>query len=138
MSVRDELFRLHDEHGELTPQLVVEAARPESHPLHSRFEWDDQKAGEAHRLDQARGLIRSLRITYRDAEGYQQHVRQFVSVARPEGRAYVPTVAVADDPLARRILLADMHREWQALKRRYGHMAEFLDMISEERHDQAG
>lgn len=45
--------------GNLTPDAVVEAARPKAHPLHHRFEWDDSVAGHKYRLDQARALIRT-------------------------------------------------------------------------------
>jgi hypothetical protein len=46
----------------LTPEAVVEAAKAEKHPLHRFFTWDDKKAAHAHRIDQARTLIRSVRL----------------------------------------------------------------------------
>ena len=49
--------------GTLRPEDVGKAARAADHPLHSRFEWDNAKAAEAHRLDQARSLIRSVKVT---------------------------------------------------------------------------
>ena len=36
--------------GTVTPPRVVEAARPESSPIHDAFEWDDVVAGEAWRI----------------------------------------------------------------------------------------
>lgn len=56
--VKAELARLSAKHGGLRPSKVVEAARPETSPLHSEFEWDDSKAGREYRLEQARRLIR--------------------------------------------------------------------------------
>lgn len=48
--------------GRVTPEAVLsEAANPKS-PLHDQFEWDDSKAAQAYRLDQARELIRSVRV----------------------------------------------------------------------------
>ena len=48
--------------GKLTAELlVIEAADPDS-VLHKSFEWDNDKAAHQHRLDQARTLIRSVRI----------------------------------------------------------------------------
>jgi hypothetical protein len=44
--------------GTLTPAAVVDAARGESNPLHHRFCWDDTRAAELYRLEQARHLIR--------------------------------------------------------------------------------
>ena len=57
-----ELKRMEDKRGRLTPQEIVEAARPEDSILHGCFEWDDGKAAEAWRLEQARELIRRVKI----------------------------------------------------------------------------
>jgi hypothetical protein len=47
---RRELERLAAEYGDdLTPQIVVDAARPPDSPLHSLFEWDNAKAARKHR-----------------------------------------------------------------------------------------
>ena len=48
--------------GNLDPKDVVEEAKASSHPLHDYFEWRDKIAGEQFRIDQARALIRSVRI----------------------------------------------------------------------------
>lgn len=52
--------------GRLTAKNVVDEARDEDSPLHPHFEWDDSIAGEAHRMAQARELIRSVRVSYVD------------------------------------------------------------------------
>lgn len=54
--------KLEDKLGRITPHIVLNDARKVSSPLHNEFEWDDSKAGELHRLDQARTLIRSVKI----------------------------------------------------------------------------
>lgn len=41
----------------LTPDVVLKTAKQKSHPLHSCFEWDNNKAAHAHRLYQARKII---------------------------------------------------------------------------------
>ena len=48
----------------LTPDAVVDDARNPKSPLHPHFEWDDAKAGHAHRLYQARRLIASVQVKY--------------------------------------------------------------------------
>jgi hypothetical protein len=58
---RQALLELEDEHGRLTPELVVKAAAAPDHPLHSEFEWNDSVAAQRFRLAQARTLIRSVR-----------------------------------------------------------------------------
>lgn len=60
--VENSVRALENENGRLTPEGVVGSARDPASPLHGEFEWDDVKAGHAHRLDQARALIRSIKI----------------------------------------------------------------------------
>lgn len=136
-NVSAHLHELYDQHGELTPAIVVQAAAPPEHPLHNRFEWNDEKAGHAHRIDQARGLIRSVRIEFRAPDGARRTAREFLSVARPEGRTYQPTQEVAVDPVARAIVAADYQREWRMLRSRWGHLEGFLDMVAADLHREA-
>lgn len=57
-----ELEAIYAEHGKVTPIIYVErAADPES-PLHPTLEWDDKVAAHAHRLYQARRMIRSVEL----------------------------------------------------------------------------
>lgn len=130
-SLRDILQGIYDQHGELTAALVIQTARDENHPLHSRFEWDDAAAGEQWREHQAAELIRSVKVVYREATDKEdaRTVRAFHAVRGPKGHAYQPAEKVADDPLLRRMVLGDMRRDWEALKRRYERFAEFADMV---------
>ena len=48
--------------GVLTPADVVKDASDESSPLHSYFTWDDTEAAHQYRLDQARTLIRNVKV----------------------------------------------------------------------------
>jgi hypothetical protein len=43
--------------GRITRKMVVDAARRKDSPLHRYFEWNDTKAAEKYRLDQAQELI---------------------------------------------------------------------------------
>lgn len=57
------LVDLTVEKGGLKPQDVVDAARDPASPMHGEFTWDDTKAAHAHRLEEARALIREITIT---------------------------------------------------------------------------
>jgi len=57
-----EIKALEDRRGRLSPQEIVEAARAEGSALHECFEWDDTKAAESWRIEQARDLIRRVKI----------------------------------------------------------------------------
>ena len=58
----NELARIYQQEQQLKPAKVVDESRPEAAPLHPVFEWDDKVAAEKHREDQARHLIRSVRV----------------------------------------------------------------------------
>lgn len=129
--LRGELQAIYDEHKRLTPSLVVDAARDEAHPLHARFEWDNAIAGEKYRLDQARDLIRSVRVVYREADEREaaRTVRAYHAVRDEQGTAYQPAEAIAESPFLSKLLMQDMEREWKALLRRFGQFGEFLEMV---------
>lgn len=132
-SLRDELRKIHDANGkQLTPEAVVKAARPAKHPLHNRFEWDDTKAGHLYRLHQAAELIRSVKVEYaRDRNG-PKTVREYTStyeVGSSRPGVYRATEDVVQDEISHAILLRNLEREIADLKRRYGHLKEFGDLM---------
>lgn len=132
--LRDELQSIYDQRGQLTPALVVDEARPPEHPLHNRFEWDDSVAGERWRERQAHELIRSVRVVYREATDTERErsVRGFHAVRNDDGHVYEPAETVANDPLMRKVLLADMQREWKALHARWREFEEFSQLVRED------
>lgn len=131
MNLREELQAIYDRHGRLTPALVLEDARNEAHPLHDRFEWNDSVAADKYREQQAHELIRSVKVVYREADEHspKRTVRAFHAVRGDAGHTYEPVDKVQQDPFLKRLVLADMEREWKALHRRYEQFAEFVDMV---------
>ncbi len=87
----EELQRINQEHGEITPPLVVDEARPDDSPIHEIFEWDDYVAAEHHREHQARKLIRSIEVV--KPEGNTEPV--FIHIHSEQ--AYLPTKTVVND-----------------------------------------
>lgn len=130
-SLRALLQEIYHRHNRLTPDLVLQEARDPAHPLHSRFEWDDEVAGERYRRNQARELIRAVRITYKDGDefGPATSVRAYHSVPDGDGFAYRPAEEIAEDPRMREHLLRSMERDWKALRRRYGHFEDFAKLV---------
>jgi len=129
--LRTQLLAIRSEHGVLTPSVVVDAARPEDHPLHSRFEWDDNIAAEAHRRQQARLLIGTVLRDVRRPNGQPASIREFHSIRGEDESdpSYEPLDDIVADPLMTAILMATMKRDWLTLKRRYDRFAEFAKMI---------
>lgn len=139
MNLRDELQTIYDQHGKLTPTLVVATARDEAHPLHARFTWDDSVAGERWRREEARLMIRSLKVVYKPADGRkpERATRAFHAIPIPDDSGeqdFYSAEDVAADPVMTAVLLAEMEREWRAFKARWSHFSEFAAMIAQE-HD---
>lgn len=129
MSLLDTLTTIHQQHGTLTPVLLVELAANPDHPLHDRFTWDDTEAAHKWRIVQAGQLLRVVRLP--DDPKRPGDLRAFVAVkAKDTPRAeYVPTEDAMSDEFTRRLVLSDMEREWRSLKRRYQHMSEFAALV---------
>lgn len=135
MSLRDQLQAVYDENGTLTPELVVETARPKNHPLHSTvFDKAPKEAAEAYYRARAHELIQSVKVVYREATDTTPAatIRAFHSVRGESGYVYEPAEVVAQDPMMRAILLRDMEREWKALKARFAQFSEFVAMIRDD------
>lgn len=139
--LRGTLAHYYQKHGELTPQIVVDEARPKNSPLHNRFEWDDKVAGEAYRRVQAAELIRSVRITFADERtGERKSIRAFHSVREAgdaERGGYAPTEEIVQDELATKILKQAFKREIADLKRKYGHLEDFIEWVRSEAEELA-
>ncbi len=82
-----ELQNIKIKYGELTPEAVVEASKKKKSPMHKLFEWDNEKAGHQHRLQQARQIINNIEIVVvKDNEPY--HVNAYEIVKSETGREY--------------------------------------------------
>lgn len=104
--------------GLLMPASVVEFAKNPDTALHSQFEWDDTAAAHAHRLWQARMVIR-LHVTVLAAD--TEPVRAFVSLSTDRGGVggYRSTVDVMDDDINRSVMLTDALDELRRVQRKY-------------------
>lgn len=133
--LREQLRHIYVTQGKLTPHAVVSVAADPGHPLHSRFEWDDAVAGPKYREQQARELIRSVRVVYREPTDTDpaRTTRAFVAPRVPDRpNEYMPAEEVAQDPMLRALTLRQMRREWQDVRRRYAEFDEFWQMLATE------
>lgn len=128
----EELERLRSiNNGRLTSEMVLAAAQADESPLHEAFEWNDARAALAHRLDQARYLIRSVEVVVERSGAEPTPVRAFVSVERDTDRSYTSTAhALADEELRRQVLDRAWH-ELEAWRRRHAELTEFARVFSE-------
>ena len=103
--VGEELERIPNKHAS---NVVNTARKAKGGELHKCFEWDDAIAGEEHRKEQARLILRMIVIdaSYKTPEGVETvEIRAFESVRfeKTEGEAekamtYIPTRKALADP----------------------------------------
>jgi hypothetical protein len=137
--LRAELDRIYSEHGRLTADLVVAAARPKRHPLHKMvFDRSVDEAAEAWYREKARDLIRSVRVVYKDEDktGPERSVRKFHAVRDETGWHYETIEKIGADPFLTRLLLATAEREWRELLKRYSHLEEFIALVRSDLDEQ--
>lgn len=107
--------------GKLTPELVVDYARPKGSVLHDDFEWRDDVAAEKYRQDQARHMIGAIRIV---SEDVPEPVRAYVNVTVKEldeepVRSYMPLQEVLKKPDLHSQMMMDAFRDAQSFKQKY-------------------
>lgn len=130
IKVIKELHRLATAHdGLLMPEHVVAAAKPKSSPLHNRFEWNNTKAAEQHRLWQARQLIS---VCVQILPGVAEPVAVFHSLStdRANGGGYRTTVAICSHAEMREQKLQDALHELNMFQRKYASLRKLSDVFS--------
>lgn len=135
--VGEALTALHqDNGGALTARVVVDAARPIESPLHACFEWDDLRAAELYRENQARQVLASIRVVSQE-HGGEQLSRVYVNVIEQVGdemeRRYVPLSRIATDADLYRQVLKRAAMDLQAFEDRYKQFVSLREIAREAR-----
>jgi hypothetical protein len=132
--IGDCLRTMHDRHGGLlvAREVWVEAKPPE-HPLHPEFEWDDSTAADLYRDEQARSLIRNVRIV---RESDEQIAAPIVSprayAHNPMKRTgYTHIDVLRTQPALARMALAESFNGARGQLERVRELAEQLGLLSE-------
>lgn len=125
-----ELKRIAEENaGILRAEDIVEAAKPETSPLHSRFEWDDSEAAKQYRLYQARNMIR---VSVEYIGDTKQMSRVFVSLKTDRenvGGGYRAMLAVMSDSSRRMELIQEAMDDLEAFQNKYRMLDELAKLF---------
>jgi hypothetical protein len=139
LTLKEQLEQIYRREGALTPAIVVKEASDPEHPLHPRFNWDDETAAHSYRLNQAAELIRSVKVKFREGTEKEgpRFVRAFHSLPNEEARVYEPLDEILADPLKLRMLTQQMKRDWVAMKRRYSDFEAFWELVRKDTSEAA-
>lgn len=127
----EELERIRIENeGRLEAHDVVEVARSSNSPLHKAFEWNDERAAYAHRIEQAKYLIRSIEVRIEEPEAPARAVRAFVSVSEQDERSYTSIEDALSSPMLREQVLRRAWGELESWRERHAELVEFAKVFS--------
>lgn len=127
----EELNRIYQENGRLEPAKIVDESRSETAPLHSCFEWDNNKAAEKYREVQAANIVRAIVTVVDKDDGTTDTARAFVTV---ETKNYEPLEVVCSCATKREILLQKALGDLDSFRKKYDTLKEIkpvLDAIDE-------
>jgi hypothetical protein len=118
--ILEELKAIKGNKPAIDPEDVVAFAADETTALHSRFEWDDSKAGHQYRVWQARHIL-SVYVTVVDDGGNKAPMRMFAVLREQDGGStgYRTTEDVLNDPLERAELLLGLLRRLDGMLKSY-------------------
>lgn len=121
--------------GSITASLVLDDARDERSPLHKYFEWDDSKAAEKWRLEQARKLIQQhYVIVTMPGQEATAPVRAQVIIEEEDGeRGYRSVVAVMKNEEFSDQVLDRAREEMRMWIARYENFTELKGAVDEAR-----
>jgi hypothetical protein len=116
--------------GLLEPEMVVDAARDETSPLHPHFTWDDAAAAEEFRKGEARELVRSLTVDISRSNIETKTVRAFVNVDVDGDQGYVSTFTAMSSEELRRQVLSRAFAELEAWRARHAELSELARIFA--------
>lgn len=126
----EELERIEQKHGIVTPGNVLEESRPAQAALHSIFEWNDSAAAERFRLEQAREIIGNIAVVRIIEDQPREPVRAFVNIIPADReRGYMSIVKVLSSQEYTRQMLQSALADFLALRKKYGMLTELSDLF---------
>lgn len=127
---------LEEENNGLIPEILVEDAKRKASPLHDWFEWDDKRAANRYRIEQARNLFQHVAVVVKTSEDEEEIVRAFHAVevkdAEPSERdganrkRYVSIGNILSDENYRKQLVESALRELENWRKRYATYQELV------------
>lgn len=127
-----ELDRIKGRKQRLHAEDVIEAARPESSPLHSRFTWDVKRGFEANLRREAQELIREYMVVVTVENSQPIRTRYFVSLStdRADRGGYRTVFDVMDDEALSEVMLDDALSELNVARAKYARVKELREVFA--------
>lgn len=123
---------LISQNGDVTPKLLVDDARPTDALLHPCFEWNNQKAAEKYRHDQAKTMISNLITVSIDGDKEVDQAPAFVNIKQRNESAHYQAVTVAlSNEATREQVLRNAKAELAMFKRKYENLLNLTKILED-------
>lgn len=121
-----ELTRIEETYGSLTPDHILEASKDETAIFHPLFTWDDSEAAKQYRLQQARMIINNVQVVT-ISNGEERLISVYEIVALEDGRAYKHINSMSSDDIEQ--VKARTVRELNGLKQKLSVYKQFEKVL---------
>lgn len=109
-----------------TPEEILDLARDPNLELHKCFEWDNAKAAEKYRLQQARQLV--CHLVTSESTGNKTTAIPVRLFHQADGPGYKPLSVIVQSPDSYQAMLQRCANDLRAMKTKYGSLSEFQDV----------
>jgi len=116
-----------DNEGKLRARDIVYNSKPKNAPLHNEFEWNTQQAAQKYREDQARYVVRVLKVEHEKEkeEDIAIVTRAYVQVEDEDGdRSYTTMAHALSDAELKHQVLYKAHKALVSAKREISEISE--------------
>jgi len=129
--------------GSIIATQVVDDAKDKDSPLHEFFEWNNKRAADRYRLEQARYILRSIEVVIKTDGGQETSTRafhyvtidnSFISERNKAGQVVVAVKrAMSEDDLRKQIIEGALRqlKTWQRKYKQYQELAAIIKVIDE-------
>lgn len=131
----ERLEMIEQRDGVITPQAVVDDARPIGSVLHNLFEWNDAKAAEQYRLSQASTFIRCIVVKPDPDEKLKSPIRMFmnrnpINEGQKKTGAYINFRSALENPESREVVLNNARYELRTFRKKYSGLSELAKIFA--------
>ena len=126
------LEQLETDNGHIDPADLVEVARSEDSALHKLFEWNDSKAAELYRRNQAGTIIRSISVSIEESKVPEKAFINIVPTdsGQKKNGIYVNLRDAMNSQKYREIILNNAKNEMKIFRSKYSHLEKLAKVLS--------
>jgi len=117
----------------ITERIIVQESRRKKSLLHNCFEWDNIKAANSWRLEQARKILACLVVVVEGDDDEVLYVRKYVAqseLGEDTGSGYISITKIRSDEELNKTYIKQLYRELQEMKYKLRAYKVFASVVS--------